>query len=372
MIIRSSGPFFFGIIVFTGLMMLLDRYKGEEQTYLRRILFLTMLLMLWTNLTGARGVFKYYFTMFGPFFSIFSSAKMIRGKGEHVPFSVSMIWVPVLFSLLILIPDRNYYFGYVLLIFLFYSLSPVFDRLYHQVKRPLIYLRAVVSSTFDFRFGTIRHRETLTQSLRYRLLDWIVVIFSIISGTALLILGVSICFTQLTASLEVILQFILLMGAMIFVGIQILSIATNGLLSDKESVKDLDYVTKTLSYTLAFLFFIYGIETYILCWTVESFLERQLMIFSSMFTIMWVLGLITQIEKKSRLLSGCFLLIGGSTATWVWFLLDDTIFLLFGCTLITGLVVLILLTIGGDSTRRISKDEISMILNSPEAEQVVL
>lgn len=371
-VIRSSGPFFFGIIVFTGLMMLLDKYKGEEQTYLRRILFFTMLLMLWTNLTGARGVFKYYFTMFGPFFSIFSSAKMIRGKGEHVSFSVSMIWMPVLFSLLILIPDRNYYFGYVLLIFIFYSLSSVFDRFYHEIKRPFGLLKNALSSIFNLRFGTIRHRSTLTLSLRYRLLDWIVVIFSIISGSTLILLGVSICFTQLTASLEVIMQYILLMGVMIFVSVQILSLATNGLPSDKEKLSDLNYVVKTLSYTLAALLFIFGIETYILCWTVESFLERQMMIFSSMFTLMWVLGLITQIEKKTRLVSNCFLLIGSVTATWTWFLLNDTVFLLLGCTLIAGLLVLILHTIGGDSTRQATLDEIRMIANSSEAEQLVL
>jgi len=162
------------------------------------------------------------------------------------------------------------------------------------------------------------------------------------------------------------------MGAMIFVGVQILSIATNGLLSNNEKVRDLDYVIKTLSYSLAALFFIFGIETYILCWTVESFLERQMMIFSSMFTIIWVLGLIIQIDKKSRLLSECFLLIGGATATWTWFLLGDTVFLLFGCTLIAGLLLMILLTIGGESTRQVSLDEISAVLDSQEAEQVVL
>jgi hypothetical protein len=372
MVILSSGPFFFGIVVFTGLMMLLDKYKGEEQTYLRRILFFTMLLMLWTNLTGTRGAFKYYFTMFGPFFSIFSSARMIRGKGEHVPFSVSMIWMPVLFSLLILIPDRNFYFAYVLLIFIFYSLSPIFDRLYHEVKRPFGILRAAISSTFNLHFGTIRYRDTPAPSLRYRLLDWTIVIFSIITGSILIILGVSICFAALTASLEVIMLFILLMGVTIFVGVQILSIATNGLFPDKEKVRNLNYIMKTLSYTLAALFFVFGIETYILCWTVDSFLERQMMIFSSMFIIMWVLGLITQVEKKFRLLSDCFLLIGGATATWAWFLLSDTIFLLLGCTLIAGLLLLTMLTIGGNSTRQVSMDDISMILDSPDAEQFLL
>jgi len=372
MVILSSGPFFFGIVVFTGLMMLLDKYKGEEQTYLRRILFFTMLLMLWTNLTGTRGVFKYYFTMFGPFFSIFSSARMIRGKGEHVPFSISMIWMPVLFSLLILIPDRNFYIAYVLLIFIFYSLSPVFDRLYHELKRPFIILRTFVSSTFKLGFGTIRYRDRRTPSIGFRLLDSIIVIFSIISGSILLVLGVSISFAWLTASLEVIMHYLLLMGVMIFVGMQILSIATNGLLLDKEKVRDLNYIIKTLSYTLAALFFIFGIESYILCWTVDSFLERQMMVFSSMFIIMWALGLILQIEKKSRLLSDCFLLIGSVSVTWVWFLLGDTVFFLFGCTLIAGLLLLTLLTIGGESTRQVSMVDINAILDSPEAEQFVL
>ncbi|MDH4213071.1 MAG: hypothetical protein OEV85_04040 [Candidatus Thorarchaeota archaeon] len=369
MLIVSSGPFFFGIVVYAGLMLLLDKYKGEEQTYLRRILFLTMLLMLWTNLTGSRGVFKYYFTMFGPFFSIFSSARMIRGKGEHVPFSLSMIWMPVLFSLLILIPDRNFYFGYVILIFVFYSLSSLFDRLYHEIKRPFGFLKSIIGSIFHIRFGTIHYQGRLSQSLRYRILQWIIVIFSIVSGSTLIILGVSICFAWLAASLEVILLLILLMGVMIFVGVQILSIATNGILSNEEKLIDLNYVIKTLSSTIAVLILIFSIETYILSWTVTSFLVRQIMIFSSMFIIMWVLGLVTQIQKRFRLLSDCFLLIGSITATWTWFLLGDAIFLLFGCTLIAGLIILTLFTLGGNSVHQFPLDDFNGILKSPEAEQ---
>ncbi|MFW9957928.1 MAG: hypothetical protein ACFFCT_07655 [Candidatus Odinarchaeota archaeon] len=371
MVIVSSGPFFFGIVVYAGLMLLLDKYKGEEQTYLRRILFLTMLLMLWTNLTGSRGAFKYYFTMFGPFFSIFSSARMIRGKGEHVPFSLSMIWMPVLFSLLILIPDRNFYFGYVILIFVFYSLSSLFDRLYHEIKRPFGFLKSIVGSIIHLRLGTIHYQGRLSQSLRYRILQWIIVIFSIVSGSTLIILGVSICFAWLAASLEVILLLILLMGVMIFVGVQILSIATNGILLNEEKLIDLNYVIKTLSSTIAVLVLIFSIETYILSWTVTSFLIRQTMIFSSMFIIMWVLGLVTQIQKRSRLLSECFLLIGSITATWTWFLLGDAIFLLFGCTLIAGLIILTLFTLSGDSVHQFPLDDFNGILKSPEAEQFV-
>jgi hypothetical protein len=175
----------------------------------------------------------------------------------------------------------------------------------------------------------------------------------------------------MTSSLEVILQFMLLMGAMIFVGMQITSIATNGLLSNEEKVCDLNYVTKTLSYTMVVLFFIFSIDTYAISWSVSPLLQRQLMIFSSMFIIMWILGLVLSIEKKSRLLSTSFLLIGSITATWTWFLMSDALFFLFGCTLITGLILLILLAINGDSASQLSQDDNIGLMNSPEAEQLI-
>jgi hypothetical protein len=370
--LSSQGPLVFGIVVFAGLMLLLDKYKGEEHMYLRRILFFTMLLMLWTNLTGARGVFKYYFALFGPFFSIFSSARMTRGKGEHVPFSLSMIWMPVLFSLLILIPDRNYYLAYVLVIFICYLLSPVFGRLYHEIKRPFGFLRTIIGSRLKLHLGTIHHPDTPPPFLRYRLLDWITVLFSIIAGPALIILGVSVCFSRLTASLEVILQFILLMGAMVFVGIQITSVATNGFGTNEERVSDLNYIIKTLSYTMVALFLIFGFDTYTLSWTVGSFLERQLMIFSSMFIIIWVLGLVLLVEKRSRFLSISFLLIGSITSTWIWFSLGDVLFFLFGCILITGLILLFLLAVGGVSDSHMLAHETHEFRESPEVEQLLL
>jgi hypothetical protein len=371
-IIRSQGPLVFGIVVFAGLMLLLDKYRGEEHMYLRRILFFTMLLMFWTTLTGARGVFKYYFALFGPFFSIFSSARMTRGKGEKVPFSLSMIWMPVLFSLLILIPDRNYYLGYVIMIFISYALSPVLDRAYHEIKRPFGFLRSVVASRLKISAETIRHGETPPRSRRYHFLNWITVISSIIAGPTLIILGVSFCFAHVTASLEVVLQFMLLMGAMVFVGTQITSIATNGLLAEREKVNDLNYVMMTLSYTMVILLFIFGLDTYALCWTVSSFVERQLMIFSSMFIIIWVFGLVVLAKKKSRFLSISFLFIGSVTATWVWFSLGDMLLYLFGSTLIVGLSLLILLTASGAPDGLVSEDYISNIAESPEKDQLLL
>jgi hypothetical protein len=45
-----------GTVLFAGIMLLEPKRAGREKHYLRRILFLTMLLMLWVNLTGPRGV----------------------------------------------------------------------------------------------------------------------------------------------------------------------------------------------------------------------------------------------------------------------------------------------------------------------------
>jgi hypothetical protein len=81
-----------------------------------------MVLMLWVNLTGPRGVYKYYFTLFAPFFSIFSSARIVESKEQHVPFSWSMLWLPVSMNAMILIPSRYVYLFGVLLILIGYLL----------------------------------------------------------------------------------------------------------------------------------------------------------------------------------------------------------------------------------------------------------
>ena len=66
-ILLSGGPLGFGVILCAGIMVLKDKWIGEEKLYLRRILFMTLLLMLIVTLFGPRGVFKYYFVMLMPF-----------------------------------------------------------------------------------------------------------------------------------------------------------------------------------------------------------------------------------------------------------------------------------------------------------------
>lgn len=136
MIVSSAGLLWFGVIVFTGLMAIETKKEGHVKHFLGRLLFFTMLMMFWVHLMGPRGVFKYYFTLFVPFFSIFSSASMIQRCGESVSVSASMIWFPFAVSLLILIPPRNIYFIFVLLIFLCYLLAEPIGQLWEKVKKP--------------------------------------------------------------------------------------------------------------------------------------------------------------------------------------------------------------------------------------------
>jgi hypothetical protein len=129
--------------------------------YLRRILFYTLLLMLWVNLTGPRGVYKYYFTLFAPFFSIFSSATMCASMKERVPFSTPMIWMPLLLSVAILIPHRNIYLMYVILIFAGYIVARSFGQVWYTVTAPVRRIRLRIGPILEpvfLRISNLRDR----------------------------------------------------------------------------------------------------------------------------------------------------------------------------------------------------------------------
>jgi len=130
----------FGTVLFAGLMLFVPKESGRERQYFRRLLFLTMLMMLWVNLTGPRGVYKYYFTLFAPFFSIFSSTRMVNSQEDRVPFSFSMLWLPLSLSLMILIPNRNVYLFGVILIFAGYLLSSQIGAFWYWFTAPVRYV----------------------------------------------------------------------------------------------------------------------------------------------------------------------------------------------------------------------------------------
>ncbi|MBD3406788.1 MAG: hypothetical protein GF411_11795 [Candidatus Lokiarchaeota archaeon] len=128
---------YFGVILFAGVMLLEPRDNSEIKVYLRRLLFLTFLLMMWVYLTGPRGVFKYYFVLMAPFFSIFSSSKMVTSKDEHVSFSFSMLWLPLALSLVILIPPREIYLFGIILISLGYAMGQKVGLFWRTLTAPI-------------------------------------------------------------------------------------------------------------------------------------------------------------------------------------------------------------------------------------------
>ncbi len=134
----------FGVMIFFGLMLLEKRSHDRPIYYMRRLLLFTMLMMLWVHLMGPRGVYKYYFVLFVPFFSVFSSVKMVTSSEESVPFSYSMLWVPLALSLVIIIPQRTVYLFGVLLIFISYLLAEQIGAAWKVITTPLRWTGGVV------------------------------------------------------------------------------------------------------------------------------------------------------------------------------------------------------------------------------------
>ncbi len=139
-LIYSKYPLIFGVCLLAGLMLVQRRDEDRPVYYARRLLFLALILMLWVHLAGPRGVYKYYFTLFAPFFSIFSSSKMVTSREEHVGFSLSMVWLPFALSALILLPPREVYLAGVLLIFVGYLAADTVGSLWFIVTSPLRWL----------------------------------------------------------------------------------------------------------------------------------------------------------------------------------------------------------------------------------------
>jgi hypothetical protein len=118
------------IFIIFPLMLFQVRTDDSQPKYWRRILFLTLLLMLCVHIFSPRGVYKYYFVALIPFFSIQPASSMISSRTNKPKASVFMILNPILLGLLIIIPDRNVYLGMVLLVILAYILHRAFSLVY--------------------------------------------------------------------------------------------------------------------------------------------------------------------------------------------------------------------------------------------------
>jgi len=341
----SGGILLFGVVVAFGGMLLLDKMEGEEHIFLRRLLFITMLLMLWVSLTGPRGVYKYYFTMLVPFFSIFASGRMIGGGKQEkelndpVPVSLSMFLMPFVFTLLILIPERNTYLLYTTIVFILYLLAPLFNRLNDTVKRPFGFLKKLVSKRIQIDIETTGVLYDSQPSRKIRILESIIIIFSILMGTVLFLYGAYICLPQVTAAISVILQYFMVAGVLIFIGAQMISIGVNGLSKQKKSRDDLNEILQLLIASIAFVVLGFGLVSYTLSWNIEVFFSRQMLVISSTLMVIWALSLVIKQKKQLRFLADILLVVGASLATWTWMSMGDIVMYTIGLACVAGLIL---------------------------------
>jgi hypothetical protein len=123
---------FLMIAIFLIFPLMLTQVRSDDShpEYWRRILFLTLLLMLCVHIFSPRGVYKYYFVALIPFFSVQPASSMISSRTIKPRASVFMILNPILLGLLIIIPDRNAYIAMVVLILLAYLLHRAFSLVY--------------------------------------------------------------------------------------------------------------------------------------------------------------------------------------------------------------------------------------------------
>ncbi len=126
----------FGVTIIIIVGVLFQR-KTNDRVYFRKLLFVTMILLLWVHLTGPRGVYKYYFTAFAPFFAIFGAPAMFRSNEEKVSASPVMLITPFVFSAMIMIPNRLVYLANVIVIMAVYLIAAfgkLPQRLHFQIR----------------------------------------------------------------------------------------------------------------------------------------------------------------------------------------------------------------------------------------------
>jgi hypothetical protein len=243
---------------------------------------------------------------------------------------------------MILIPDRNVYLLYAVLIFVLYLAAPIITRLYDLVKIPFRRLRNILSKRYTLQLRSSEIDYTSSGSRLIRGLEIAITISSAIMGSVLLLLGVYVSFTNVSAALSIILQSFMLSGAMIVLGAQMLSFAVNGFSSIEEKRDDLNYVLRTYASSTAAIVFIFGCITYALSWHIDLYLERQALVIGGVMMALWALALILQLKKHIRLLASLIVLSGAALATWSFWLLEDAIMYHLGLVCVAALGVYIM------------------------------
>jgi hypothetical protein len=116
------------------LMLLVKKDDRDLNNYWRRLLFLTLLLLLWFHLFSPRGIYKYYLVALAPFFSIFSTSRMIGPSSEPTRPALFTVLSPALLSLALLIPSRYTYLAILLVILLGYVFYKQFSIVHGMAR----------------------------------------------------------------------------------------------------------------------------------------------------------------------------------------------------------------------------------------------
>ncbi|MFX0045623.1 MAG: hypothetical protein ACFE8Z_07225, partial [Candidatus Hermodarchaeota archaeon] len=109
-----------GLLPLLALMLLEVKDDRNLVGYWRRMFFLTLLLIFWVHVFSPRGIYKYYLVALVPFFSIVSTSGICRKDANPINVSAPMIALPFIFSLLVLVPTREFYLMFLFLIILGY------------------------------------------------------------------------------------------------------------------------------------------------------------------------------------------------------------------------------------------------------------
>ena len=295
-------------------------------------------------LIGPRGVFKYYFVMFAPFFSIFSSARMIRGSGEYVPFSVSMVWVPITLSLMILVPDRNIYLALVLLIFIGYLLAPLLDKLYHLVKSPFRFIQKIVKRSTKISLMPLTIKELPVDIEKKRYFGNIIT-QSLLFGLGLFFISFGGWLTRMAIGVDIItgLEVIVIFSAFFVAGFQFLAISLSMFLYSELRVIHLNKSLREFTYMTAVMLWIFGIWTYLLSWPIDLQPERQVLAISSVFISIWSGSLLVNQSYGTRIMTDVLLLGGLAPVLYVWHSLANMALILLGSISVCAVLMHLLL-----------------------------
>ncbi|MDF1540974.1 MAG: hypothetical protein P1Q69_18910 [Candidatus Thorarchaeota archaeon] len=123
----SSLLLILGVVPVFWSMLRSGELGADNQDYWKHILFLSLLMIFWVHIFSPRGIFKYYTVALIPFVCLLPSNRALSRKSERT-LSPFCIINPILFSVLILIPDRNLYIAFLLFALLLYAIFGYRDK----------------------------------------------------------------------------------------------------------------------------------------------------------------------------------------------------------------------------------------------------